>query len=469
MRRISRLLLATTLLAASAIAQQQLPVRSIEAPIQWGGVYHVASGYMERGPSTAILGGSDAIYDNTCEVAGYGGPYYLPLEDGALVVDGGRLPSTTSPSPNAGTFDRYRVKSFMLGYRTFEQDVVAGGPGAKIRIEFWQQYADCASTSSAGPPTASFTLTGLPASVTAGTASSHYVAVDLTGMEFDMLADGDGDFDSSGDLFGWSFSPQDQVSNPPGLGTGPLLAPVADIGVCAFGASTYYNTPSAASGEGLDNADFFRMEGSPGYVDNCYWVGGPPYRASFYMELNADLTDCNGNALPDAYDISSGGSTDINANGVPDECECGDAPGVCGVGTSLNGCTPTIATSGTPSASNAGTYFVTATGMDGNRLGGFLYGFAYGPINIGAAGGGTSWFCGPSPRQRVTPSFADTGGTAGLCDGSRTHDLNDFWFNNLGAPYSFGTTLWIQGWNRDPGSASMNLNVTDGIAATMCP
>lgn len=36
------------------------------------------------------------------------------------------------------------------------------------------------------------------------------------------------------------------------------------------------------------------------------------------------VADCNGNAIADALDISSGASTDCNSNGVPDDCESGD-------------------------------------------------------------------------------------------------------------------------------------------------
>jgi len=33
--------------------------------------------------------------------------------------------------------------------------------------------------------------------------------------------------------------------------------------------------------------------------------------------------DCNGNGIEDAVDISFGTSSDVNQNGVPDECERG--------------------------------------------------------------------------------------------------------------------------------------------------
>src|SRR5438093_6064100 len=32
-------------------------------------------------------------------------------------------------------------------------------------------------------------------------------------------------------------------------------------------------------------------------------------------------SDCNGNGIDDADDLSSGASTDCNSNGIPDECD----------------------------------------------------------------------------------------------------------------------------------------------------
>jgi hypothetical protein len=34
-----------------------------------------------------------------------------------------------------------------------------------------------------------------------------------------------------------------------------------------------------------------------------------------------DVRDCNGNGIEDAVDIAFGTSSDVNQNGVPDECE----------------------------------------------------------------------------------------------------------------------------------------------------
>ncbi|MDY7109651.1 MAG: M14 family zinc carboxypeptidase [Planctomycetota bacterium] len=82
---------------------------------------------------------------------------------------------------------------------------------------------------------------------------------------------------------------------------------------------------------------------------SCNWVYGVEERWSFAIEvvdddmpeiceefLSSQLllgqwiadTDCNGNGVEDGEDIASGTSEDLNANGVPDECEClGDMDG----------------------------------------------------------------------------------------------------------------------------------------------
>jgi hypothetical protein len=475
------------LLTGGALAQHA-EILTFEGPVQFGGVYHVAAGYFEPAPAPSYLGGTDAIYDNTCVPT----VSYSATLNGSVLLDDGRLPSTTSPAPNAGTFNRYRVKSFVFAYATRELQVSSGGPGASITISFWQDYDACQSLASAGSPQASFPLTGLPGSATQGTLAAWSVVVDLTGVEFDLLADADGDYDASLglDTFGWSFSPSGQLGTTTATVGGPIIAPNPGSSPppCAIGASTYYNSPGSASGTGLDNQSAFRREGAGGQSTGCLFFGAPPAPwGGFFLEVNADLTDCNANALPDAYDISSGGSadcnangvpdecdiasatsTDLNGNGIPDECECGVAAASCGAGTSVNGCTPALTWTGTPSASAIAGFDVTATGMDGQRNGGFFYGIAYGPIQIGT---GSSFFCGPQPRQRIGP-FGSTGGTIGACDGSRMRDVNDWLANHptqLGGPFAFGSILYIQGWNRDGGNPSNGLNVTDGIAVTLCP
>ncbi|MCA9289794.1 MAG: hypothetical protein KDA25_01625 [Phycisphaerales bacterium] len=64
-------------------------------------------------------------------------------------------------------------------------------------------------------------------------------------------------------------------------------------------------------------------------------------RAHVFFDAPCLMDDCNGNDIDDAVDILTGGSTDVDGNGVPDECEDCNGNGVVdgfdiGGGTSLD-------------------------------------------------------------------------------------------------------------------------------------
>lgn len=52
------------------------------------------------------------------------------------------------------------------------------------------------------------------------------------------------------------------------------------------------------------------LGGLPGVAVPAPWASGPQF-------------DCNGNGIEDAVDIAFGTSSDVDQNGVPDECEVG--------------------------------------------------------------------------------------------------------------------------------------------------
>ena len=71
-----------------------------------------------------------------------------------------------------------------------------------------------------------------------------------------------------------------------------------------------------------------------GNFDFGFGTGDEDYSTLFYVSpLGAGnpITDCNGNGIDDATDIADGTSNDVNADGVPDECQltrlCADANG----------------------------------------------------------------------------------------------------------------------------------------------
>ena len=79
-------------------------------------------------------------------------------------------------------------------------------------------------------------------------------------------------------------------------------------------------------------ADFLQIQADPsldcdgdGVLDACQIdedtvVPGDPDAGPFFCETGCD-PDCNVNGIPDSCDIAAGGSSDLDGNGVPDECE----------------------------------------------------------------------------------------------------------------------------------------------------
>jgi len=58
-----------------------------------------------------------------------------------------------------------------------------------------------------------------------------------------------------------------------------------------------------------------------GGVDNTFGYGRINLNAAMVLADGGGITDCNGNGIDDATDISSGTSEDCNGNGIPDECD----------------------------------------------------------------------------------------------------------------------------------------------------
>jgi hypothetical protein len=152
-------------------------------------------------------------------------------------------------------------------------------------------------------------------------------------------------------------------------------------------------------------------------------------------------------------------------NGIPDNCEAGTIIPYCTAGTSVNGCSPTLTTIGTPSVSQPSGFYVVTTGNDGQRNGGFFYGITGAQATPFAAG----YMCVRAPRQR-TPVI-NTGGGIGLCNGAQFEDINVFATTHpgaLGVPLMTGITYYFEGYNRDSGSPG-NLVMSSAAAVTFLP
>jgi hypothetical protein len=303
------------LLGASAFAQGNLSgqLRPITAPVKYAGVYHLGTGtWTHGGQGTAATSAAGIIYDNTCTTG-----YYAGMLTGGTFTDEGRLPSTTSTvlanswglgnDSEVGTQQSYSVDGFQIAYCTSE------AAARSYDMKFYEAYDAC--TVAPATATAAFTITGLPASATAGVQACWIVDFDLcaASLSFNMQGDADGSYTGAttgvGDTFGWSFK---LTSAAPNGADGFLIAGgVMSAGspqTCSGSDGTVFDTGSVSStypansdliglacgtlaagatpeqGTGMGSQDRFRIEGNGATANGCYFFGGNPI-GNFHLQL----------------------------------------------------------------------------------------------------------------------------------------------------------------------------------------
>ncbi|MBM3991861.1 MAG: hypothetical protein FJ298_12740 [Planctomycetes bacterium] len=142
----------------------------------------------------------------------------------------------------------------------------------------------------------------------------------------------------------------------------------------------------------------------------------------------------------------------------------------CTAGTSTNGCVPSIAAANQPKVSLAGTAIVSVSNVEGQKQGLLFYGinntgFVLTPWSTTSS----SYLCVRAPTQRHAAQ--NSGGTAGLCNGSMVGDFHAFFVANptaLGMPLTVGQKIYAQAWYRDP-PAPKTTNLSNGIELTVGP
>jgi len=141
----------------------------------------------------------------------------------------------------------------------------------------------------------------------------------------------------------------------------------------------------------------------------------------------------------------------------------------CTAGFSAAGCQALLSSTGTPSATAASGFTVTASGVEGQKDGLFFFGTNGRQAN--SWGSGTSFQCIVPPVLR---SPLNTGnGTTGICDEVLSRDLNTLWCPSCPKPTKnpgAGTLTVIQLWYRDPlNTSNQTTSLSDALEFTVCP
>ena len=127
----------------------------------------------------------------------------------------------------------------------------------------------------------------------------------------------------------------------------------------------------------------------------------------------------------------------------------------CTSGTSFDGCTPTIASSGIPSATNYQSFTLSCSGLPAQKNGFFFYGVS--GRSSAPWGNSTSVLCVNSPTQRMLPVLTANGTSAPACDGVISTNWNAWIAANpsaFGAPFAPGAVVDAQLWYRDSQSGT---------------
>jgi hypothetical protein len=138
----------------------------------------------------------------------------------------------------------------------------------------------------------------------------------------------------------------------------------------------------------------------------------------------------------------------------------------CTAGTSASGCTPSLSSSGAPSASTGVGFDVFAWGIEGQKDGMFFYG-SNGRQAV-PWGNGTSYQCVVPPVKRC--GLLSATGTTGACDGWFLQDLNARWAQKPAQNPGAGAVVDLQLWYRDPlNTSNQTTSLSGAIEFTVCP
>jgi hypothetical protein len=145
------------------------------------------------------------------------------------------------------------------------------------------------------------------------------------------------------------------------------------------------------------------------------------------------------------------------------ESPCAAAPPYCTSKTNSAGCLPSIAASGSPSASAGSGFMLSTSKVLPNKFGLYFYSKS-GPSNLPFQGG---ILCAQLPLVRTT--LLNSGGSP-PCGGTLKMDFNAYVASGKDPALVAGQQVWAQAWSRDPGFAPPNnTSLSDAVTFTLCP
>jgi hypothetical protein len=171
------------------------------------------------------------------------------------------------------------------------------------------------------------------------------------------------------------------------------------------------------------------------------------------------------------------GGANVLDGALPSEILAATSPGTyatcvpaitnyCTSGTSTSGCNALIGGSGLPSASATSGFFLTASGVEGNKNGTFFFGTTGQQVSPWGFSG--SKMCVMAPRYRTGLLLGV--GTPGACDGSFSLDLNALWCATCPKPLKNpgpGVECNAQLWYRDPfNTGAPDSSMSNGLSFT---
>jgi hypothetical protein len=139
----------------------------------------------------------------------------------------------------------------------------------------------------------------------------------------------------------------------------------------------------------------------------------------------------------------------------------------CTAGTSASGCQAQLSATGTASATALSGFTRSAATVEGQKDGLFFFGTNGQQAN--SWGNSTSFQCVVPPVIRT--SLLTGTGTAGLCDGVFSLDMNTVWTNQPAKNPGAAAVVQAQLWYRDPFNTANNqaTSMSDAIEFTMAP